>query len=156
MNKNNYNISYSSRTTFKKKLPLVQVVLVTHKKIGKALCFTLKKIFGKLPMKVSLIEIDYDSDIDLELQRIVQFIQARSTQQKTLILTDLFGATPSNIVSRLKYSNNIRSVSGLNLSMILNVVNYPFSSLQELESKAIAGGHLGIQFIRNKDAVCYP
>ena len=60
-----------------------------------------------------------------------------------LILTDIIGTTPSNIAKSINHKN-IRVVAGLNLSMLLNVFNYPTNSLNDLADKAIEGGIAGI------------
>jgi PTS system ascorbate-specific IIA component len=61
-----------------------------------------------------------------------------------LVLTDLFGSTPSNISVRLLSRGNIEVVSGVNLSMLIRVMNYPELSLPILVTKALTGGHDGI------------
>ena len=58
-------------------------------------------------------------------------------------MTDIIGTTPSNIAKAIKHKK-IRVVAGLNLSMILNVFNYPKYSLENLAEKAIEGGVDGI------------
>lgn len=64
--------------------------------------------------------------------------------QGILILTDMFGSTPSNIACAVSDRNDIRIVSGLNLPMLIRVLNYPSLSLEELELKAISGGQEGV------------
>ena len=61
-----------------------------------------------------------------------------------MILTDLFGSTPYNIAKVLHQETNIRMVSGLNLPMLIKVMNYPNLSLDELAQKAIKGGREGV------------
>ena len=63
-----------------------------------------------------------------------------------LVLTDIVGTTPSNIASSINH-NNIKIVAGINLSMILNVFNYPDDSLEQLSKKAIEGGMEGVSAI---------
>ena len=63
-----------------------------------------------------------------------------------LVLTDLIGTTPSNIASSINYEK-IKVVAGLNLSMILNVFNYPDVSLDQLSTKALEGGMEGVSKI---------
>ena len=62
----------------------------------------------------------------------------------TLILTDMYGSTPSNIACDTSERHDIRIVSGLNLPMLIRVLNYPHLSLNELEQKAITGGQDGV------------
>ncbi len=64
-----------------------------------------------------------------------------------VILTDLYGATPSNIAASLSGQHATRAVSGVNLSMLIRVLNYPELSLDELAEKARSGGIDGIQTI---------
>jgi PTS system ascorbate-specific IIA component len=61
-----------------------------------------------------------------------------------LILTDMFGSTPSNIACAVSDRTDIRVVSGLNLPMLIRVLNYPALNLEELEIKALSGGQEGV------------
>ena len=60
-----------------------------------------------------------------------------------IMLTDIIGTTPSNIACSINH-DKIKVVAGLNLSMILNVFNYPEKSLDQLSIKAIEGGMEGV------------
>jgi len=64
-----------------------------------------------------------------------------------LILTDMFGSTPSNIAKNFCDDKQVRVVSGINLSMLLNIFNYPKLSLRKLALKAIEGGKDGVIII---------
>ena len=63
-----------------------------------------------------------------------------------LVLTDVIGTTPSNIASSIEHKN-IKIVAGLNLSMLLNVFNYPGETLDKLSKKAIEGGTEGVSVV---------
>ena len=61
-----------------------------------------------------------------------------------LILSDLYGASPSNLASRLHtLHRHCRRVSGLNLPMLLRVMNYPHLALDELTAVAARAPHDG-------------
>lgn len=61
-----------------------------------------------------------------------------------LVMTDLYGASPSNLASRLaKLGTPVRRVSALSLPMLLRVMNYPEQGLQELPATAAAGTRNG-------------
>ena len=64
--------------------------------------------------------------------------------QGVLILTDIYGSTPSNIACALSTKENVRIISGINLPMLIRVLNYPNLELDELVLKAISGGQEGI------------
>jgi len=61
-----------------------------------------------------------------------------------LILTDMYGSTPSNIATEFSKYKNVKIISGINLSMLLNIFNYPSLNLDKLSKKAIEGGKEGI------------
>ena len=62
-----------------------------------------------------------------------------------LVLTDMFGSTPSNVASRLMARDGIQIVSGINLPMLLRVLNYPELGLEELVQKAVSGARDGVR-----------
>ena len=121
----------------------VGILMITHSDIGKQMLLTATSIFGKNPFRVEILSVDnFDQPNDVkELgQKYVKFLDIGNG---VLILTDIIGTTPSNIAKSIGHEN-IRVVAGLNLSMLLNVFNYPNNSLNQLADKAIEGGVTGI------------
>jgi PTS system mannose-specific IIA component len=62
----------------------------------------------------------------------------------TLVLTDVFGATPCNVAQRLVDGIDSKLVSGVNLPMLLRTVSYRHESLDALVSRAVVGGTQGV------------
>ncbi len=121
----------------------VGILVITHSDIGKQLLLTATSVFGKNPFQIELLSVDnYDQPDDVRelAEKYVNFLDKGSG---VLVLTDIIGTTPSNIASSINYKN-IEIVAGLNLSMILNVFNYPNDPLKELAKRAIEGGTDGI------------
>ena len=124
----------------------VGILLVTHSDIGKQLLLTATSVFGKNPFQVELLSVDnYDqpSDVKELAEKYVKFLDNGAG---VLVLTDIIGTTPSNIASSINH-DKIKVVAGLNLSMILNVFNYPENSLDQLSIKALEGGIQGVSKI---------
>ena len=124
----------------------VGILLVTHSDIGKQLLLTATSVFGKNPFQVELLSVDnYDqpSDVRELAEKYVKFLDNGAG---VLVLTDIIGTTPSNIASSINHGK-IKVVAGLNLSMILNVFNYPKDSLDQLSIKALEGGIQGVSKI---------
>ena len=61
-----------------------------------------------------------------------------------LVLTDMYGSTPSNIAVGLQREGRVDVVAGVNLPMLVRVLNYPFLDLATLAAKALSGGRDGI------------
>ena len=124
----------------------VGILLVTHSDIGKQLLLTATSVFGKNPFQVELLSVDnFDqpSDVRELAEKYVKFLDNGAG---VLVLTDIIGTTPSNIASSINHEK-IKVVAGLNLSMILNVFNYPEDSLDQLSIKAVEGGIQGVSKI---------
>ena len=121
----------------------VGILLVTHSDIGKQLLLTATSVFGKNPFQVELLSVDnYDQPNDVK-ELAEKYVKFLDNGAGVLVLTDIIGTTPSNIASSIKH-DKIKVVAGLNLSMILNVFNYPEKSLDQLSIKALEGGIQGV------------
>ena len=124
----------------------VGILLVTHSDIGKQLLLTATSVFGKNPFQVELLSVDnYDQPDDVK-ELAEKYVKFLDNGAGVLVLTDIIGTTPSNIASSINHKK-IKVVAGLNLSMILNVFNYPEDSLNQLSIKAIEGGIQGVSKI---------
>ena len=124
----------------------VGILLVTHSDIGRQLLLTATSVFGKNPFQVELLSIDnYDQPSDVK-ELADKYVKFLDNGAGVLVLTDIIGTTPSNIASSINHEK-IAIVAGLNLSMILNVFNYPEDSLHQLSIKALEGGIQGVSKI---------
>jgi PTS system ascorbate-specific IIA component len=63
---------------------------------------------------------------------------------QTLVLTDIFGATPCNVAQKLVNGVSARLITGVNLPMLLRAVSYRHESLEALVSRAMVGGSQGV------------
>ena len=124
----------------------VGILLVTHSDIGKQLLLTATSVFGKNPFQVELLSVDnYDQPNEVK-ELAEKYVKFLDNGAGVLVLTDIIGTTPSNIASSINH-DKIKVVAGLNLSMILNVFNYPENSLDQLSIKALEGGIQGVSKI---------
>ncbi|WP_438971399.1 PTS sugar transporter subunit IIA [Methylophaga sp.] len=122
----------------------VGVLLVSHNNIGTELINTARQMLSCCPLPTQVLSIatrDNPEAIRLELDN---DLQGLDQGHGILILTDMFGSTPSNIACAVSDRDDIRVVSGLNLPMLIRVLNYPTLNLDELEHKAISGGQEGV------------
>ena len=122
----------------------IGILLLTHNDIGAQLLLAAKSTYGSVPIRTEILSIDhYDQPNDLA-KLANQYIKLLDDGKGVLILTDMFGSTPSNIAKDLCHLSKVNVVSGLNLSMLLNIFNYPNLSLNQLTTKAIEGGRDGV------------
>ena len=64
--------------------------------------------------------------------------------QGVLILSDIYGATPCNMVSKLLEPGRVEGVAGVNLPMLVRALTYRNESLARLVEKALSGGREGV------------
>ncbi len=68
---------------------------------------------------------------------------------ETLVLTDVFGATPANVAQKLADGQRVRVVAGVNVPMLWRALNYAHLPLEELANRAMIGGSQGVMHIAN-------
>lgn len=128
----------------------VGILIMSHAGIGAAMLGTAQYMMKECPLDVKIITVNRDSEYDDLMVRTQEMVSELDTGSGVLILTDLYGSTPSNIAYKLAEQSNIKVVSGINLSMLLRVFNYPKLSLEELAEKAHDGGVNGITINEEK------
>jgi len=130
----------------------VGVLLITHGDIGSVLLKSANDVLGICPMSTTIISAASDCDPAQVLESAIQAVQEMDCGDGVLVLTDLYGATPSNIACRLRELHDVRVVSGLNLPMLIRVLNYPDLDLDELMQKAVTGGRDGVVICNTEGA----
>jgi PTS system ascorbate-specific IIA component len=122
----------------------VGILLITHEGIGNALVAVATRLLRKLPLTTEAFEVPFDGDVDALLPQASAALRRVDSGQGVLVLTDLYGATPSNIAAKLaRLGTPVRRVSALSLPMLLRVMNYADLDLDELPAVAAAGARNG-------------
>lgn len=122
----------------------VALLLVTHKNIGPDMLAITSSILNEELNNTACVEIPMDADPGKMTQSVDAALALLSTENGVLILTDSYGSTPSNIANEFLCEENTALVSGLNLPMLIRVMNYRSLPLTELRDAAIEGGRNGI------------
>ena len=122
----------------------VGILLITHEGIGHALLAVATRLLRKLPLETAAFEVPFDGDVDALLPQASAALRKVDGGHGVLVLTDLYGATPSNIAAKLsRLGTPVRRVSALSLPMLLRVMNYPEQGLDALPATAAAGTRNG-------------
>lgn len=122
----------------------VGLLIITHDDVGRVLLDATVGMLGSQPIPTALLAVSADKDPDAMLDYAHQLASEVDSGDGVLVLTDLFGSTPSNIASALQRNHHVQVIAGLSLPMLLRVMNYPKLSLMELAEKALSGGHDGV------------
>ena len=123
----------------------VGILLLTHSGLGTALIAAAHGVVGSLPLRVQAVEFANGDDVDGYAHRAAKQMRELDTGAGVLLLTDLYGSTPSNVAARLTtQGTTVRRVAGINLPMLLRVLNYADQSLPELALTAASGARNGV------------
>lgn len=122
----------------------VGLLLITHAGIGAELLEAATRMLGSLPLPAMAMAVENGDDPE----RLEALARERLRQldggDGVLVMTDLFGSTPSNIAARLCDEGRTRILSGVSLPMLVRVLNYPKLPLDALVAKALSGAHDGV------------
>lgn len=122
----------------------VGILLITHGNIGEDLANTAEQMLGSLPLPVARLAVYPTADPDRLFDQAEALCRQIDQGDGVLVLTDIFGSTPGNIACRLKHWPHVRILAGLNLPMLIRILNYPTLPLDSLSQKALSAGHEGV------------
>ncbi|WP_222563996.1 PTS sugar transporter subunit IIA [Novilysobacter antarcticus] len=124
----------------------VGILLLTHEGIGSTILAVASGLLNPLPLRVEVLEVGFDSDPDAMLPKASAAMRRADDGDGVLVLTDMYGATPSNLGAALaRLGTRVHRVSGLSLPMLLRVLNYAELGLDELPAVAAAGARNGVR-----------
>jgi PTS system ascorbate-specific IIA component len=123
----------------------VGIVIVTHGHSGQSLLDDAEFILGQSLAEIRFIPFRQSRAHTTGNLEVRQALEENDSGQGVLILTDLAGASPSNLVRGLLRNHHAMMVTGVNLAMLIRVWNYRDASLESLVEKAVKGGKRGIE-----------
>lgn len=123
---------------------MVGVLIVTHLDLGEKLLEVAELIMGKQELTKALT-IDTAKPMEEILGDIQISVKELDVGDGVIILTDMFGGTPSNLSFSLLKTNNLEVVTGVNLPMVLKIFSSRNLVLKELASEAKLAGKQGIR-----------
>ena len=123
---------------------MIGILIVTHGSIGESLLASAKQILGNEPPLTATLGVSRNDDPDDLILRAKRLLKQLDTGEGVLVLTDIFGATPGNVIARLLEDGRIEGVSGLSLPMLLRVLASRKGSLSGAVKRALSGGTEGV------------
>ena len=123
------------------------ILLIAHAPLANALRQCALHVFPDCGAAVTAIDVqpNLSPDETLAAARIaMEQLTAAGHVQGVLVLTDIFGATPSNVAQKLVDGVASRLITGVNLPMLLRSVSYRNEPLDTLVSRAVIGGTQGV------------
>lgn len=98
---------------------MIGIVIVTHSQLGDALIDAAEFILGTRPDTMVSVSIDLNENVDKLRKKIAEGIKKVDHNRGVLILTDMFGGTPSNLSYSFLEEGRIEVISGVNLPILI-------------------------------------
>ena len=117
----------------------VSLLLITHDNVGQSMLTAAINMLGDSPIKCRNLVINQQMDIEQGYLHAKQLYKELNDGDGVLVITDIYGSTPSNIATRLLEQHSreqITIVTGLNLPMLVRIMNYAHLNLPQLAQKA--------------------
>ena len=123
---------------------MVGLLIITHNNVGGALFDAATSVLGSCPLPFEILPISQNCDPEERLQKAQSYItKLNQSGDGVLVITDMYGSTPSNIATKLS-ADNVVIITGVNLPMLVRIMNYPKLSLEMLANKAVSAGQTGV------------
>ena len=123
---------------------MIGILIVAHGAFGEALIHSASHVLGKRPLRVRQVGVTVHDDPDALLPVAEDLIRFLDQGDGVLILTDIYGATPSNIAARLLRPGRVEGLAGVNLPMLIRALTYRTETLLKMRDKALEGAAEGV------------
>lgn len=119
------------------------ILIIAHAPLASALRQCVLHVFPDASSSVAVVDVQPNVPAE-ETLATGRIALAMLNKPCNLVLTDLFGATPCNVASKLVDGVSCRLICGVNLPMLMRAVTYRNESLDALVARALAGGTQGV------------
>lgn len=123
---------------------MIGLLIVAHGTLGESLIHCASHVMGKRPLYLRQLGVTIHDDPEAILPQGRDLVRFLDQGQGVLVMTDIFGATPSNIACRLLEPGRIEGISGINLPMLIKALSYREEPMKDLIEKSLAGANEGV------------
>lgn len=123
---------------------MIGILLVTHGTLGESLIQCACHVLNRRPPAIAQLGVSSRDDPGDLLPIARDMLTWVDQGRGVIVLTDIFGATPSNLVVKLLAPERVEAVAGVNLPMLLRVLTHRDKDMETLLQRAVSGGCEGV------------
>lgn len=128
-------------------MDMVGILIISHYGLGESLAECAAHIMSRPIPQLRHLAVSRQDDPDVVFARAKSIVDDMNQGDGVLVLTDMFGGTPSNVANRLIIPGLIEAVAGVNLPMVVRALCYSHEPLETVVAKAITGGLEGVLYV---------
>ena len=118
---------------------MIGILIIAHGRFGESLIECATHVMGSPPPMLAQLGIQTHDDPTTILPKAQRMVQDLNQGDGVLVLSDMYGATPCNLVGKLLSPGKIEGVSGVNLPMLVRALTYRNGDILALTEKAVSG-----------------
>ncbi len=99
---------------------MIGLILVTHGKLAEEFVHAMQHVVGRQEA-VATVCIGPNDDMEAKRREIADAIKSVESGEGVIVLTDLFGGTPSNLAISLMQAGKVEVIAGINLPMLIRL-----------------------------------
>jgi PTS system mannose-specific IIA component len=126
---------------------MIGILIIAHGTLGESLIHCASHVLNKRPPRLKQLGMTAQDDPLLLLPQARAMVKELDGGSGVLILSDMYGGSPSNIAAKLLIPGRVEGVAGVNLPMLIRALTYREKPLATLLSKAVSGGCEGVMRI---------
>ena len=123
---------------------MIGIFLLTHTTYGESLIQCACHVLNQRPLQIGQLGVSAQDDPLDALPLARDMLKMVDSGDGVLILTDIYGATPSNLAMKLLEPGRVEGVAGVNLPMLLRAIAYREKDMETLVTRTVAGGRDGV------------
>jgi PTS system ascorbate-specific IIA component len=123
---------------------MIGVLIIGHDTLPASLAAAVTHVLGARPAQFEVLPVDCNDDPLDVLPRARAAVASLDTGEGVLIFSDIYGATPCNLVGKLIDPGHVEAVAGVNLPMLVRAFTYRAKGMDTMIKKAVSGGCEGV------------
>jgi PTS system ascorbate-specific IIA component len=123
---------------------MIGILIVTHGALGECLIACATHVLGEAPAQIAALAVGGQDDPNIVIPKALSMLEQLNSGDGVLVLSDMYGATPCNIVVKLLQPDSVAGVAGVSLPMLVRAMTYRHEPLNIVVEKALSGGREGV------------
>jgi PTS system ascorbate-specific IIA component len=101
---------------------MIGILVISHEPLGTAMIHCTRHIFGRMPPQLAALDVIPDEDPERALAAARNLVSRINDGSGVIVMTDVFGATPSRIAAQLGEPMRVVVVAGVNLPLLVRAL----------------------------------
>ena len=123
---------------------MIGILIIAHGNLGDSLIQCMTHLLGKRPDGITSLQVTGTDDARSLLPTAQRLVAAVDEGEGVLVITDIFGSTPSNIACKLLIPGRVEGVAGANVPMLVRAVTYRTRGMDVMLKRVVSGGCEGV------------